>query len=170
MSPWVKIGGVLYETEGEVAGTSQPNNVTVSTGQPGPQGDRGPTGATGPTGPRGATGSGATGATGASGPKGETGPAGPSGALGPSAYDAWVAAGNTGTISEFVASFGANYYRHIQGSPAQTWEITHTLNRFVAVTVVDSAGSMVEGDVSYLSPSQLTIEFSAPFAGEAFLT
>ncbi len=167
----VNIGGIVFGTEGAVSRTTEARNVTVSTGQPGPKGDKG---ATGPTGAKGATG--ASGATGPSGPsgatgaRGETGPAGPSGAEGPSAYEAWVAAGNAGTIEEFVASFGQNYYRHIQGTPAVLWHVSHTLNRYVAVTVVDSAGSMVEGDVTYLSPSQLTIEFSAPFAGEAFLT
>ena len=65
---------------------------------------------------------------------------------------------------------GAQYYRHIQGTPATTWHITHTLGRYCAVTVVDSAGTVVEGDVSYLSPSEVTIDFSAAFAGEAYLT
>ncbi|MDC0380579.1 collagen-like protein, partial [Flavobacteriaceae bacterium] len=65
-------------------------------GAQGPQGIQGETGATGPAGP-----------TGPQGPQGLQGVAGNDGAdgtNGSSAYEIWVAAGNTGTEAEFLAS------------------------------------------------------------------
>lgn len=164
------INGVVYDGE-TTTQTSGHIQSAVGIGDGGPKGDPGPSGPSGPSGPDG--GPGPSGASGPSGPAGQSGPAGPSGAsgaLGASAYEVWIAAGNTGSIDEFIASFGANYYRHVQGTPLQVWTIHHPLNRYVAVSVVDSAGSLVEGDISYVSTSDVSIAFSAPFAGEAYLT
>jgi hypothetical protein len=63
-----------------------------------------------------------------------------------------------------------SFYRYVQSQPAAVWTITHPLGRFPSVTVVDSAGSVVEGEVVYLSDSTLAITFSAAFAGEASLS
>jgi hypothetical protein len=63
-----------------------------------------------------------------------------------------------------------SFYRFTQGTPALVWTITHPLGRFPSVTVVDSAGTVVEGEIDYLSDSQLTITFSSAFAGEAALS
>lgn len=180
----INIGGQVFDTE-KISETVRYSSVAVGISEDGPRGDPGPTGASGPVGPTGPVGaSGATGATGASGvagPTGASGPTGPTGADGlngldgqdgESAYDAWIAAGNVGTIDDFVASFAAatNYYRYIQGAPQAVWHVTHPLHRYPAVTVVDSAGSVVEGDLSYVSPTELTISFTAGFSGEAYLT
>jgi len=65
----------------------------------------------------------------------------------------------------------ANFsYVHDQMSAASVWTIVHNLNGFPSVTVVDSAGSEVIGDVVYDSPNQVHVNFSAPFAGQAFLS
>jgi hypothetical protein len=42
------------------------------------------------------------------------------------------------------------------------------MNKYPSVSVVDSAGSTVVGDVLYDSLNQVTITFSAPFSGKAF--
>jgi hypothetical protein len=60
-------------------------------------------------------------------------------------------------------------YVHDQLVPASMWVINHPLNRFPDVTVIDSAGTQVTGDVRYLSNSQVQITFSAAFSGQAFL-
>ena len=39
-----------------------------------------------------------------------------------------------------------------------------------SVTVVDSANTVVEGDVQYNSTTQLTITFASAFTGKAYLT
>lgn len=84
---------------------------------------------------------------GPAGPKGDTGATGPQGDPGLS---------------------GANYV-HNQMVPAATWTVTHNLNRYPSVTVVDSAGSVVIGAVAYVSPDVVSIEFSAGFSGAAYL-
>lgn len=56
-----------------------------------------------------------------------------------------------------------------QASPATTWTITHNLNSYPSVTVVDSAGSVVEGDPQYLSSNAMTVTFSSAFSGAAYL-
>ena len=48
-------------------------------------------------------------------------------------------------------------YTHNQSSVSNTWTITHNLNRFPSVTVVDSGNTVVEGTVVYNSNKQLTI-------------
>lgn len=63
---------------------------------------------------------------------------------------------------------GANYV-HTQGVPSADWTITHGLGRYPSVTVVDSAGTTVYGNVDYLSTNQITIHFTAAFGGAAYL-
>jgi len=60
-------------------------------------------------------------------------------------------------------------YTHSQTSTSATWTITHNLNKFPSVSVVDTANSNGFGDVTYNSANQLTITFSGAFAGKAFL-
>lgn len=65
---------------------------------------------------------------------------------------------------------GGLYYVHEQMTPANPWVIFHNLNAFPNVTVVDSAGDIVEGEIKYDSAFQVTITFSGAFAGRAFLS
>lgn len=64
---------------------------------------------------------------------------------------------------------GGAYYTHTQASAASSWTIHHSLGRYPSVTVVDSSGREVHGDVAYLSSMDITVTFSAPFAGVAYL-
>ena len=57
-----------------------------------------------------------------------------------------------------------------QASPSSTWNITHSLGGRPSVTVVDSAGTVVVGEVAYNSNTSVTVSFSAPFSGSAYLT
>mgnify|MGYP003122463330 FL=1 len=56
-----------------------------------------------------------------------------------------------------------------QSSASATWTINHTLNKFPAVGVVDSANDVVIGNVTYNSTTQITITFTAAFSGKAYL-
>ena len=56
-----------------------------------------------------------------------------------------------------------------QRTPASVWIIEHNLNKFPSVTVADSADSVVIGDIQYIDVNNLTITFSAPFSGMAYL-
>ena len=60
-------------------------------------------------------------------------------------------------------------YIHNQTTPSATWTITHGLGRYPAVTIVDSAGRVVMGDVSYTDDNTVTIAFGAAFSGRAYL-
>lgn len=60
-------------------------------------------------------------------------------------------------------------YVHAQPVAASTWTIAHGRGRYPAVAVVDSAGDLVHGAVRYDSADQVTVTFSAPFAGNAYL-
>jgi hypothetical protein len=60
-------------------------------------------------------------------------------------------------------------YTHTQTSSSATWTITHNLNCFPSVTVVDSAGSVVVGDVVYISANVVSVTFVAAFGGKAYL-
>lgn len=60
-------------------------------------------------------------------------------------------------------------YLHRQVDPADTWTINHDLGKYPSVTIVDSAGDEVEGNVNHISNTQVVISFSAPFSGRAFL-
>jgi len=54
--------------------------------------------------------------------------------------------------------------------PSSVWEITHTLEGFPAVSVVDSANTVVFGMITYIDEGRITLTFSAPFSGKAYLT
>lgn len=63
----------------------------------------------------------------------------------------------------------ANYVFN-QSSPASTWTITHPLNKFPSVSIVDSSGRLVYGIVNYDSTSQVTVDFNGrSFSGKAYL-
>ena len=53
--------------------------------------------------------------------------------------------------------------------PAATWVVTHNLNKFPSVSVVDTANTSGFGAVEYNSANQLTVTFSGAFAGKAYL-
>lgn len=59
---------------------------------------------------------------------------------------------------------------HTQSTPSATWTITHTLGGKPSVMVVDSASTVVIGEVSYISNSQVEVSFTTPFSGYAYLT
>lgn len=58
---------------------------------------------------------------------------------------------------------------YTQSTPSDVWEITHNLDKYPSVSVVDSAKSTVYGNIDYINANELTITFSAPFSGQAFM-
>lgn len=60
----------------------------------------------------------------------------------------------------------------LQETPSTVWIITHNLNTYPTVTCVDPSTDPptdFEGDVDYLSPNQLRIDFNEPSSGKAVL-
>ena len=77
--------------------------------------------------------------------------------------------GNSVTVTGVIGSVSldANYV-YVKSSPSATWVITHNLNKYCSVTVVDSADNIVFGDVLYNSLNQVTLTFAGAFSGKAF--
>lgn len=109
-------------------------------------GQGGPKGTQGVQGPQGPAGSGTQGATGTQGTQGIQGSAG---------------------LGASVENFS---YTHNQGSASDTWNITHNLNFYPNVTVQDSGGTIVEGEINYTTRNTLIVTFSSAFSGKAYLS
>ena len=94
----------------------------------------------------------------------------------------------TGTLADSNASVGTNgqvltstvtgiawadnvqaTFEFTQGVPATTWNITHDLNKFPSITVIDTGNTVVTGEYNYTSNKTVTLTFSAAFAGKAYL-
>jgi hypothetical protein len=64
---------------------------------------------------------------------------------------------------------GDKYFRYTQNIPSTIWIINHGMNKRPSVIVTDSAGTTIEGQVTYNDVNTVTIEFSAAFSGYAEL-
>ena len=76
--------------------------------------------------------------------------------------------GTSGAVTEVVVPDLA--YAHTQGTASATWTIVHNLDFFPNVTVVDSGGTIVEGEIAYTNRNQVVLTFSASFSGKAYLS
>jgi hypothetical protein len=61
-------------------------------------------------------------------------------------------------------------YTHVQGTSSAVWVVTHNLGWHPNVTVQDSGGSIVEGEIAYTNTNSLTITFTGAFSGKAYLS
>jgi hypothetical protein len=60
-------------------------------------------------------------------------------------------------------------YVHDQQTASATWVITHNMGKKPSVSIVDTADDEVIGQVTYNSNNQLTLTFSSPVSGKAYL-
>lgn len=60
------------------------------------------------------------------------------------------------------------HYTHKQAQAAKVWTITHGLGKRPSVTVVDSAGTAVIGEIEYLDDNTVRLTFCAAFSGTAY--
>jgi hypothetical protein len=56
-----------------------------------------------------------------------------------------------------------------QGAPSVQWTVQHNLNKFPSITVIDTADTVVTGEYVYIDSNNVTLNFSAGFAGKAYL-
>jgi hypothetical protein len=61
------------------------------------------------------------------------------------------------------------HYTHDQGVPALEWVVSHNLGKYPSVLVVDSAKSIVAGQVTYTDLNTIKITFNASFSGSAYI-
>jgi hypothetical protein len=73
------------------------------------------------------------------------------------------------SIAEYIRDKLTSTYIFTQAIPSSIWTIAHSLEKFPSITVVDSSNNVVVGFSTYDSNNQITLEFSAPFAGKAYL-
>lgn len=83
---------------------------------------------------------------------GEQGPPGPQGAI-----------GATGPAGAGDANFVFS-----QQVPLASWIVQHGLNKYPAIAVVDTAGSVVIADLAYTSLNVVTITMASPMSGIAY--
>ncbi len=60
-------------------------------------------------------------------------------------------------------------FLYTQNEASSEWVITHNLDKYPSVTIINSAGDEVIGEVNYNSLNQITITFSGAFKGTATL-
>ena len=146
----------------------------------GAQGTRGAQGTQGVQGTQGIQGAGTQGAQGSVGPIGPGGGAqGTQGLQGTQGTQGLIGSGtqgvqgvqgtkgDTGSVENLVSRVS---YEHTQGSVSDSWTITHNLGFKPNVTVVDSGGTIYEGEISYTDLNTLTVSFSTAFSGKAYLS
>jgi len=56
-----------------------------------------------------------------------------------------------------------------QPTPATTWTIQHNMGKFPSITVIDTGNSVVTGHYTYTNNNNVVLNFSAAFAGKAYL-
>jgi hypothetical protein len=140
--------------------TPEGTNLQTGTGGggDGAQGTQGVRGAQGTQGVQGTTGLGTQGTQGTSGADGIDG----------SSLD------NTDDLTEGLTNKYFTVERvsfeHNQGSASNSWTITHNLGFKPNVTVIDSAGNIVEGEIAYTNSNSLTVSFASAFSGKAYLS
>ena len=141
----------------------------VGGGGSGAQGTQGVRGAQGTQGVQGTQGLGTQGVQGrlGTGTQGTQGTAGLQGISG-------AALDNTDDLTEGTTNkyftVGRVSYDHMQGAASSSWAITHNLGFKPNVTVIDSAGNIVEGEIAYTNSNSLTVSFQSAFSGNAYLS
>lgn len=59
-------------------------------------------------------------------------------------------------------------YEHSQLVPERVWHVTHNLDKYPSVTVVDSAENVVVGEVVYIDNNTVEMTFQGAFSGKAY--
>lgn len=72
-------------------------------------------------------------------------------------------------IKAYVDAHGDKNFLYTQSTPATTWEIIHTLDKYPSVTIFDTNDDVIIGEAHYNSPDKVTLTFSEAVAGRATL-
>lgn len=64
---------------------------------------------------------------------------------------------------------GDKNFVYEQQTAARTWDITHNLDKMPSITVIDSAGTVVQGEYEEVNRNRVILYFSAPFSGKAIM-
>jgi len=69
-----------------------------------------------------------------------------------------------------VFDLATEYYKHEESPASDTWTINHNLGRSPAVTIIDTEGNTVIGEINYVDDDNLILTFTSPVEGIAHLT
>jgi hypothetical protein len=70
---------------------------------------------------------------------------------------------------EYIQEQVRENYVHDQQVASNSWVVIHGLNKFAAVSVVNTANQAIVGDITYNSLNQLTITFTSSISGKAYI-
>jgi hypothetical protein len=73
------------------------------------------------------------------------------------------------STSQVLIDLGISTYTHDQGVPSATWTVVHNLEKYPSASVVDTGGTVVTGEITYISNNEIEILFQAAFSGKAYL-
>lgn len=77
----------------------------------------------------------------------------------------WI---DTDAVAIPVSTRDKNYI-HDQTSPNTIWNVAHGLGKFAAVDVVDSGGSVVMPNISYVDDNNIQLTFGSATSGKAYV-
>jgi len=73
------------------------------------------------------------------------------------------------SVTSTGLKWASRTYTFTQTVSTATWSITHNIGAFPSVTVIDSVGNRVIGDITYTDDRSLTLTFKQAFKGKAYL-
>lgn len=68
-----------------------------------------------------------------------------------------------------IVVVGDLHYVHKQNSANTTWNIVHNLGKYPAISIVDTANTVLYGVIEYVNEDELNIYFKFATAGKAYL-
>jgi len=68
-----------------------------------------------------------------------------------------------------LSSQGVPTFVFNQNTVATVWNIQHNLAKFPSITVIDTGDTVVAGEYTYIDNNNVQLNFSAAFAGKAYL-
>jgi len=68
-----------------------------------------------------------------------------------------------------LSSQGVPTFIFNQNTVATVWNIQHNLGKFPSITVIDTGDTVVAGEYTYIDNNNVQLNFSAAFAGKAYL-
>jgi hypothetical protein len=74
------------------------------------------------------------------------------------------------TLTSPILQFPAVAFAYTQQTASSTWTIKHDLNFYPNVTVVDSGGTICEGEIRYVDLNNIILTFQSAFSGNAYLS
>lgn len=72
-------------------------------------------------------------------------------------------------VLQGVASQRPDSFEYSQSVASDIWFISHNMLKFPSVTIVDSSGREVDGEVRHINNKSLECRFTQPFSGKAYL-